>query len=110
MTIFKVGRHNLKNPAPDPRILTPYDQLKVFRPLEHNLTNYNEYCSHLCADCKGKHYHIRGRFRPCMAPFICGRCGRCRRKLALSRQFLNQARPIRLNLDNLSNRISKMII
>lgn len=89
---FGVGRKNLPNPAPDNKFLYNWDSLKVFRPLEHDLTEQVEFCEHKCMFCMKKHYHQKGAYRPCMAPYICGRCPRCRKALKLKQQLINQAR------------------
>jgi ssDNA-binding Zn-finger/Zn-ribbon topoisomerase 1 len=81
-----------RNPRPDNKWLYNWDSMKVFRPLEHDLTNYTEWCCHLCADCKRKHYHKKGKFRPCMAPYVCGRCPTCRELLKIKQQLVNQGR------------------
>lgn len=82
----------MRYPRIDPAIQARYDQLKVFRPLEHDLTNYIEWCRHLCATCKKPHFHKKGKFRPCMAPFICGRCPKCREALKIKKMLVNQGR------------------
>lgn len=92
MPIFKVGRKNLPNPPANDKWLYNWDSLKVFRPLEHDLTNHVENCGHLCQFCHRPHYHMKGKFRPCMAPYVCGRCPNCRKELKLKQQLQNQGR------------------
>jgi hypothetical protein len=90
---FGVGKRNLPNPAPDNKFLYNWDSLKVFRPLEHNLTESVIWCKHLCMYCKGEHYHRIGSYRPCMAPKpVCGICPKCREAIRLKQQLINQGR------------------
>jgi hypothetical protein len=81
-----------KNPAPDPSLLRQYDDLKIFRPLEHNLIDHKVWCAHLCRFCRKPHYHQRGKYRPCLAPYVEGRCPKCRKELALKQILINQGR------------------